>query len=157
MTRTPDPKPKARKTQEKKTTTRRKPASSSIDSGDISPDLSQSGIQQFEARESTQGAQAKLESVLLDLGRKSKKRKRHASEPKELERLATGLSAIVDGAAPDDLALLRRALWHHEKNQGGSASGGDDALASNWREGGYPYRNRLRRKVTGQTRPLFLT
>ncbi|WP_412851380.1 polyphosphate kinase 2 [Ectothiorhodospira shaposhnikovii] len=150
MASTPDPKPKARRTQGKKTVARGKstpPRSSSIDSGDISPDLSQRGIQQFEARESTQGAQFKLESVLLDLGRKGKKRKQHTSEPKELERLATGLTAIVDGAAPDDLALLRRALWHHERSQGAPpGSGGDDALASNWREGGYPYRNRLRRK-----------
>jgi len=61
--------------------------------------------------------------------------------------LAEDIAAIIEGASPDDLTLLRRALMHEElARQRGAQTDGDDALSENWRQGGYPYLNRLRRK-----------
>lgn len=55
---------------------------------------------------------------------------------------------IIEGASPDDVTILRRALMHEEvARQRGQAANGDDALSENWRQGGYPYLNRLRRKT----------
>lgn|GEM_PF-5169226 len=61
--------------------------------------------------------------------------------------MAEDIAAIIEGASPDDLTLLRRALMYEElARQRGAQTDGDDALSENWRQGGYPYLNRLRRK-----------
>ncbi|MDO5288370.1 MAG: polyphosphate kinase 2 [Pseudomonadota bacterium] len=59
---------------------------------------------------------------------------------------AQGLRAIFDGASPDDRKALRKAL------KAGSRAAvekvdPDEVLADDWRDGGYPYKNLLRRSV----------
>jgi len=56
------------------------------------------------------------------------------------------LQALVEGAAPDELKALKRALFEKDAKP---AKGGDpDAeLATNWREGGYPYKNLMSRRA----------
>lgn len=56
-----------------------------------------------------------------------------------------GLTAVLAGASPDDLARLRHALFQEELAFASLA--GEGVLASNWRDGEYPYRDRLRRKA----------
>ncbi|WP_338416754.1 polyphosphate kinase 2 [uncultured Sphaerotilus sp.] len=55
------------------------------------------------------------------------------------------LQALIDGASPDDLAVLRRTLLSRDQ---GVAPGvnPDLELSAGWREGAYPYRHLLSRK-----------
>jgi polyphosphate kinase 2 len=57
---------------------------------------------------------------------------------------AHGLRAIFEGASPDDRRALRKAL--RANADGASARiNPDEELADDWRDGGYPYKNLLRR------------
>jgi polyphosphate kinase 2 len=60
---------------------------------------------------------------------------------------AKALRALLDGAAPDDRRALREALLGKTPTDDADAINPDLELATDWREGGYPYRNLLRRKV----------
>jgi polyphosphate kinase 2 len=57
------------------------------------------------------------------------------------------LRALLDGAAPDDRRALRAALVGRAKAVIADPVNPDDVLAEDWREGGYPYKNLLRRSV----------
>ncbi len=65
----------------------------------------------------------------------------------DIEKLFEHLLAMLEGVSPDDLAVLSKAL-----NKGESALSekrrekADQELSADWREGGYPYANRLSRK-----------
>ena len=70
----------------------------------------------------------------------------HASKG-NMPKLVDSLSAIMQGASPDDAGALRAALLEGL----GSADARlprsrDDELAPGWREGGYPYKNLMTRK-----------
>src|SRR5690606_11927360 len=56
------------------------------------------------------------------------------------------LEAILDGASPDDIHMLRRALMRADLPQSPGAHP-DDELSPDWRKGGYPYRNLMSRKA----------
>ncbi|MCB1635057.1 MAG: polyphosphate kinase 2, partial [Xanthomonadales bacterium] len=51
---------------------------------------------------------------------------------------------IMAGASPDDRELLRRALLSEPD---ASPTQSDELLSRHWKEGAYPYQNRLRRKT----------
>ncbi|MBP3195289.1 MAG: polyphosphate kinase 2 [Cardiobacteriaceae bacterium] len=60
---------------------------------------------------------------------------------------AEHLDAILDGVSPDDLQILQTVLTKHSLAvvaQTGIKA--DDELVDNWREGVYPYKNRMSRK-----------
>ena len=60
---------------------------------------------------------------------------------------ASALRALLEGASPDDRKALHRALQGHERDRADDAIDPDEELAPGWRDGGYPYRNLLRRGV----------
>jgi polyphosphate kinase 2 len=66
--------------------------------------------------------------------------------PERVPELAAALRAIMEGASPDDAKALRKALLEPRPPADGSPSP-DDELAEDWRDGGYPYRNRMQRKT----------
>jgi polyphosphate kinase 2 len=113
--------------------------------GDVSPVHGRS-LEAYVAREATEAAQDKtIEAVksLLEPG-----------APGSPDERAQALRAILEGAAPDDATVLRRMLL----GQDGSTAKGrgklakalvnpDDELAPDWREGGYPYKNLMRRST----------
>ncbi|MEZ4552601.1 MAG: polyphosphate kinase 2 [Dehalococcoidia bacterium] len=57
--------------------------------------------------------------------------------------LARRFEAVLAGASPDDLRVLRDALLDQDAPLPVSA---DDELATDWREGAYPYRNLMSRR-----------
>lgn len=59
---------------------------------------------------------------------------------------ASALRALIDGAAPDDREMLRKALLLEPAASCGRANP-DEELAEGWRDGTYPYKNLLRRSV----------
>ena len=115
----------------------------SIDKGDTAKDLTPAAIAEFSSKESTQGAQAALEVVLKEISANGS----HHAEEGQIEAVSSQLSAILSGASPDDVALLRRTLLREEFERTAQlGTDSDDELLPDWRESSYPYRNRLRRK-----------
>ena len=55
------------------------------------------------------------------------------------------LRAMLDGASPDDARVLRQALAGRSKKNKDKGVSPDDELNADWRDGGYPYKNLLRR------------
>jgi polyphosphate kinase 2 len=70
-----------------------------------------------------------------------------AAPGSDLQTLTKVLKAIMDGASADDAAVLRKALAVGDDLQLPTALGPDDELATDWRLGGYPYRNLMLRKT----------
>ena len=127
-----------------------------IGNGDVPPDLSEAGIREYEARQAGEGALKTTEYALRDIAsnaadtaREARGGKgRRAREAKQsLSRLAEDISAIVEEASPDDLVVLRKALMQEEVARKTGSRMSDEELADNWREGGYPYKYRLKRKT----------
>jgi len=58
----------------------------------------------------------------------------------------TQFKALLAGASPDDVRALRRALRQVEPTHPTGAPDPDMELSSRWRDGAYPYKNRLSRK-----------
>lgn len=62
--------------------------------------------------------------------------------------LAGQLDAILSGASADDLQALQEILIKHTLADAAKTGvHADDELADNWREGAYPYKNRMSRKT----------
>jgi polyphosphate kinase len=107
--------------------------------GDRSPALGLQAIEKFEVAESVaaaQGAQAEAVREIVT-----------STPPHDVASLAHSLQAIMEGASPDDAAILREVLV-----QGSDAASDrrganpDTELADDWLDGGYPYKNLLSRK-----------
>ncbi|GAB3362656.1 MULTISPECIES: polyphosphate kinase 2 [Giesbergeria] len=106
-------------------------------SGDTAPVLNAVAVAHHVPQEATLAAQDKQMAVLSGL--------LHNDELPSKQR-AAALRATLEGASADDLAVLRQMLL------GTSATGivkghPDEQLASDWREGGYPYKNLMRRST----------
>ena len=70
-----------------------------------------------------------------------------STPPHDVASLAASLEAIMEGASPDDAAMLREVLLHARRDeQFGDRANPDTDLAEDWRDGGYPYKNLLSRK-----------
>lgn len=88
-------------------------------------------------------AQITLESVLKDISTRQQK----SGEQTSIRDLNTQLRSILNGASPDDIALLRQTLLNEEYERAAEFSlDSDEELLNNWREQPYPYKNRMRRK-----------
>ena len=108
--------------------------------GDVAPELSAEGIETFEVEQATAGAQdSKLVALVDILCRESSKNPASATQ---------ALDAILAGASPDDVHMLRRAVMKVDaKLNGGGKHPPDDELSADWRSGAYPYRNLMSRKA----------
>lgn len=107
--------------------------------GDTAPLLTEDAIENFEINQSVSAAQSSKVVAISDIVQSASKH--------DIQVVADHLGAIVKGASPDDLRVLRKALLQDELaakvNTGVKA---DDQLADNWRTGGYPYKNLISRK-----------
>jgi polyphosphate kinase 2 len=107
--------------------------------GDTAPSIEPAKLGQFIVSESIDAAQTSKVTAVNDIIRNA-----HQGDPVDL---AKSLRAIVAGASPDDAAMLRHALMQPPVPlASGLPSGPDHALADDWREGGYPYKNLMSRK-----------
>ncbi len=59
---------------------------------------------------------------------------------------ASTLKTFLQGSSADDIAEVRRLLRDGDNGKGNNAMAADDALARDWRNGTYPYKNLLSRK-----------
>ncbi|MDO5623878.1 MAG: polyphosphate kinase 2 [Pseudomonadota bacterium] len=109
-----------------------------VSEGDTPPSLAPQAIEQFVVDRATVSARDKQLAAALRLV--------HDDEAGTAAERAHGLRAIFDGASPDDRKALRKAL----KSTGlpiAEAVNPDEELVPDWRDGGYPYKNLLRRGV----------
>jgi polyphosphate kinase len=129
----------------RKTAPRRKPVQvampagvRAVANGDRAPSTRPRALAQFVTAQATQAAQAQqLTAALALLGDEDV-----TSEP--IAR-AQALRALLDGASSDDRHALRAALTGAQADPGDAGTSPDEELAQDWREGGYPYRNLMRR------------
>ncbi len=110
-----------------------------VTAGDTAPAFGLEGIEQFEVAESVTAAQDSEVEAVQDIVT--------STPPHDVASLARSLQAIMEGASPDDAAMLRRVLLH-DSNVGSNlgSTDPDTELASDWLDGGYPYKNLLSRK-----------
>ena len=114
---------------------RKKANARPVESGDISPSLKPEALAAYVASEATAAARgAQLEAAL---------RLTQDDTVGTTEERARGLLALLEGAAPDDRKALRKAL--RSARPAAEEVDPDEALAPDWRDGGYPYKNLLRR------------
>ncbi len=108
--------------------------------GDIAQDNSAQGIEKFSVSEKISAARESKSVAVQDIINRM-------STGKELATLPDALRAILDGASPDDAAALGKAIANMPNIESAKIrTHADDELASDWRDGGYPYKNLLSRR-----------
>jgi len=106
--------------------------------GDIAPTTRAKALENFVAKEATAAAQGKAVAAVLELVR--------PDAPGTPAARAKALRAMFEGASPDDARVLRAALKDGSASDEASGTANpDDELTPDWRDGGYPYRNLMRR------------
>lgn len=108
--------------------------------GDTAPHLTPSALGRHIPQEATQAAQNHQLAAVLGL---------LDNTALPAAKRASALRATLEGASQDDLAALRQALWAASEQPSPSVHKNhpDEELASDWREGGYPYKNLMRRST----------
>jgi polyphosphate kinase 2 len=107
--------------------------------GDTVPSLAPRALARHVATQAAQSAQGKQLGVVLSLLDPDSK------EPGN--RRAKALRAVLEGASKDDLEVLREALRSQDPQALTSVDHPDEELSNDWRQGGYPYRNLMRRST----------
>jgi polyphosphate kinase len=113
-----------------------------VSRGDRAPSTRKQPLEKFIASEATEAAQGKQLEAALSLLDPSNGTQVHAVQDR-----ARALRALIDGADPDDRRVLRSALLERGTATTKEKENPDEVLATDWREGGYPYKNLLRRSV----------
>lgn len=106
--------------------------------GDTAPSTQAQALEEFVADRATRAAQDKAVAAALELVK--------GDAPGTPDERAHQLRALLEGASSDDQKVLRKALLGHDK-KAKEAYNPDEELAGDWREGGYPYKNLLRRST----------
>lgn len=127
-----------------KTATKPRTRRKAID-GDVSPVLTQEGIESYAVHEAIEAAESSKATAMIDIVSNIK--------TGDTQTLAETLEAVLAGASPDDAAKLRHALLEQIRPVVSKIkSNPDDVLADNWRKGGYPYKNLMSRKNYEKTK-----
>ncbi|MDR1854110.1 MAG: polyphosphate kinase 2 [Azoarcus sp.] len=109
--------------------------------GDTAGSRTQKGIAAFEFKQSMEAAHDSKVVALTDI---------LESKAGDIKAATSALEAILKGASPDDVEVLRQTFLR--KTQDIASRGGklavkpDDELSADWRTGGYPYKNLMSRK-----------
>lgn len=107
-------------------------------SGDTAPELDQQGFEKFTVNENIAAARDSKSTAVLDIIN-------HISNGGHTD-LPAALKTIMQGASPDDALELGKVISDMTSSAQRSREHADNALATDWREGAYPYKNLLSRK-----------
>jgi polyphosphate kinase 2 len=129
-----DAKPRKAPTRRTATTTPRRATR-----GDVAPSTAPKALERHVAQEATHAAQSQAIGAALELVQVP-------PNAATAER-AKALRALLDGASPDDALALRAALTGRAKAKPAKGTDPDEVLSADWRDGGYPYRNLMRRSA----------
>ena len=105
--------------------------------GDIAPSTLPAALEKFVAREATEAAQSKAVAAALEMVTPNASASASAR--------AKALRAMLEGASPDDAQVLRQILTGQDHPSSEKGINPDEELTADWRDGGYPYRNLMRR------------
>jgi polyphosphate kinase 2 len=114
------------------------PATRTVEAGDISAASAPQARAERVARRS-QGAVAVQQLVVADLLRQE-------ADGQPADETLRSLRTLIQGASPDEVKSLRRALFQPQPQPAPGGPDPDLELSAGWREGAYPYRNLLSRK-----------
>jgi polyphosphate kinase 2 len=108
-------------------------------SGDVATSTTEEGIAAFEVDQAIDAAHDSKVVAVTDI---------LESKGDDIQSAASALEAILEGASPDDVAVLRDAFLRktQTKDNVKLLVKPDDELSSDWRTGGYPYKNLMSRK-----------
>lgn len=113
--------------------------------GDTPPKLTVAGVEAFEVDQAVESATTSKIAAVRDILSRA--------ELGEITGLAKSLEAVMQGASPDEAAALRKALLGDDIGVISKRHASpDDQLSSDWREGGYPYKNLMSRKNYEKTK-----
>ncbi|MFO0943994.1 MAG: polyphosphate kinase 2 [Pirellulales bacterium] len=110
----------------------------SVGRGDIAPNLSAKGIENFVVQQSIEAAQEAKIAAVRDIV--------NSVPPYDVNTLTKVLEAIMSGASQDDAAVLRKALTSQNSLDMPVSTHPDDELSPGWRNGEYPYNRLMTRK-----------
>ncbi len=121
-----------------------------VESGDVPPDLSATGLQSHAISRATTRARVVLGSTLREL-------LDHHQRGVPPVSVISQLQTLMDGASLDERKMLRKLLASATEptDGGGNRVDPDTELAPGWRTGSYPYRNLLSRKSYEQQKYLL--
>lgn len=107
-----------------------------VEKGDIAPSTEPKALEKFVTDKAIEAAQSKAVAAVLNL--------LDPGAPGTPSERAKRLRAMLEGASADDQKVLREALLGVGKI-GDKKINPDDVLSGDWRDGGYPYKNLMRR------------
>ncbi len=110
----------------------------SVEAGDVTPRPGAAGAQADRVARGTSEALTIQEMAISDL-------LAHADNGQPTQVLQR-LQALIDGASPDEVRVLRRTLFGKRISENDNGADPDAELRADWREGVYPYKNLLSRK-----------
>lgn len=114
-----------------------------VGGGDIPPDLAPQALERYLADRAVRSARGKQKAAVSAI-------LSNPSTDLPLAQRVEDLRAMIAGASPDDAAALRDAILSTSSAAAvadGLQINPDDELAKDWREGGYPYKNLMRRST----------
>ncbi len=105
--------------------------------GDVAMGKDEKSIEKFVAGQATQAAQKSRVAAVLSV----------LDQPGSDKDRAKALRALIEGSDPEDQKALRKALNRLGGNESTAKANPDEELSKDWKDGGYPYANLLRRSV----------
>jgi polyphosphate kinase 2 len=104
-----------------------------VSHGDTSGAKTTQGVVRRAIQTSTDAAQSSKEAAVKSILKSSGNK-------------AGALKTLLAGSSPDDVVAIRKMLFEGEANSPNTNVKPDDELSSDWRTGGYPYKNLMSRK-----------
>jgi hypothetical protein len=111
-----------------------------VASGDVAPESDIQGVETFVVNETVSAARESKSTAVKDIIQ-------HIVSGKDKKELPGALKTIMEGTSPDDALALGKAISViTNTTTRKSREQSDNALAKDWRDGAYPYKNLLSRK-----------
>ena len=129
-----------KKTAVRKASVKNFSAARRVAKGDIPPNNSTQGIENFSVNEKVAAARDSKSAAVQDIINR-------ITTGNDVTSLPEALQALLAGASPDDAAALSRAISSIPNFENSRVRAhADDELARGWRDGAYPYKNLLSRR-----------
>ena len=111
-----------------------------VSKGDVPPNSKSQSIENFAVSEKIAAARNSKSIAMQDIINR-------ITNGIDITALPEALEAILEGASPDDAAALSKAIANMPSFESSIVRAhADDALATDWRNGAYPYKNLLSRR-----------
>ena len=110
-----------------------------VSQGDVAPSTDPAKIEKYTVDGSMEAARQAKVNAVRDIV--------NQVPPHDIDTLSRVLKAVIDGTSLDDAMALREALLEKPNMGTRITKKADDVLATDWRSGGYPYKNLMARKT----------